>query len=115
MDLANGKITALLELLQWMWKEFQKPSITSEKMEGKDNKEPEVRMIKSYVGKLVTRPNHSLIKENHKSEATKSISSSRRSLGARINSLPKREKSDGKSVKTAIHPIKQKSARLEKS
>jgi hypothetical protein len=35
MDLACGKVTAILELLQWMWREHQKPSLNNEKKDGK--------------------------------------------------------------------------------
>lgn len=117
MDLASGKVTAILELLQWMWKEHQRPSLHIDKKDGKDNKDFEPRMIKSYVGKLVTRPNFSLAKGNEKSEATRSNGSARRSLDARLSSIPKTQKSD-RSVKTAINPIQpiqQRSARMEES
>ena len=89
MDLASGKVTAILELLQWMWKEHQKPSLHNDKKDGKENKDFEPRMIKSYVGKLVTRPILSLTKGNQKSEANKSNGSGRRSLDVRLSSIPK--------------------------
>jgi hypothetical protein len=49
------------------------------------------KMIKSYVGKLVFRPPHSLNQNNEKTETAKSVASERRSLSldARLKSLPK--------------------------
>jgi len=85
--LAAARVGAILELLQWMWKEYHKPSHPIEKMDRHEGREHETRMIKSYVGKLVTRTNQSLIKGYQRSDGTKSISSGKRSLDARLHSL----------------------------
>jgi hypothetical protein len=109
MDLANCKVTAILELLQWMYREYKKPSGKNGKTYIKENKTMEPRMIKSYVGSLVNRQ-QSLYKESERSQSVKSLTRSRRSLDSRLNQLPK---SGVKSVKKSFENIEQQSEKME--
>ncbi len=83
MDLAAGKITAILELLQWMWKESSKVSRADKNADQREKNSSVPKMTKSYVG--------SFNKNNEKTETAKSVASERRSLSldARLKSLPK--------------------------
>lgn len=82
MDLASKKVTAILELLQWIYKEYQKSLKKIGDNDDKENNLNQSRMIKSYVGNLYTRQKslHKNIDQNEKSRSMPS----RKSLDSRL-------------------------------
>lgn len=55
VDLSHGKVTAILELLQWFYKQYKNPIGRHVPGLEKDMKFSEPRMIKTYVGNLIDR------------------------------------------------------------
>lgn len=55
VDLSHGKVTAILELLQWFFKQYNNPIARHIAGQEKDQRFSEPRMIKTYVGNLIDR------------------------------------------------------------
>lgn len=82
MELSLGKVTALLELLQWFYKLYKNPIGKLASADERDqNFNDEPRMIKSYVGNLIVRQK-SCHKENE--PTSHQLGSSRRSLDSKL-------------------------------
>jgi hypothetical protein len=48
-------VTSILELLQWFYKQYKNPTGKGVPGQEKEQKLPEPRMIKTYVGNLIDR------------------------------------------------------------
>lgn len=55
VDLSHGKVTAILELLQWFYKQYKNPIARHTAGQENDQRFSEPRMIKTYVGNLIDR------------------------------------------------------------
>lgn len=103
MDLASKKVTAVLELLQWMYKEYQKSLKKIGSNDDKENNLNQSRMIKSYVGNLYTRQK-SLHKNIDRSEKSRSLPR-QKSLDCRLEQLKEWPNEEKKSVRKSLNTV----------